>query len=162
MKRTLIALSAGLIALPGFAAETAAERASRYAPCAACHLPDGQGIPGAFPKLRNRAAQMAELEGGRDYLITVAAFGLMGPIKADGVDYMGAMPGHNGSMDAEAIAGAINHLLFDLTDDPSTTETAVSEENVKKVIAEKSGSGPAATHAIRQELIEKHGDAWPE
>ena len=90
--------------------------ADSYAPCAACHLADGAGIPGAFPVIRNRATAMAALAGGRRYLITVVSYGLMGPITADGSAYAGVMPGHGSSMQPDTIASALNYLVFQLTD----------------------------------------------
>ena len=83
--------------------------ADAFATCSACHLADGVGIPGAFPPLRNRLAAMASLAGGRDYLIAVVSFGLMGTIEVGGMQYFGVMAGNNGAMTAEEIASALNY-----------------------------------------------------
>lgn len=60
--------------------------------CVACHLVDGSGIPGAFPKLKGRLASIVQLDGGRDYLTMVVSSGLTGPITVAGSQYMGVMP----------------------------------------------------------------------
>jgi len=73
------------------AADEKTYSADAFATCSACHMPDGAGIPGAFPPLRNRLADIAGLDGGRDYLITAVSFGLMGTIEVGGMQYFGVM-----------------------------------------------------------------------
>ncbi len=114
----------GLVALAGCAAlqacalvqaesEVAASFSSdAYATCAACHLADGAGIPGAFPPINNRVAIIAGLQGGREYLITVLSSGLMGTIEAGGGQFFGVMPGNKGLMSAADIAAARNYVVF--------------------------------------------------
>ena len=60
MKRIVI-----LVSLLSCAALAEAQdySADAYATCAACHLPDGAGVPGAFPRIRDRAATIAALYG---------------------------------------------------------------------------------------------------
>jgi len=150
------------------AAEVAAVDAAEYsaddfASCAACHLADGAGIPGAFPKVRNRAASMAALDGGRDYLIVVVTSGLMGPVTADGLMYSGVMPGQQGALSAEAIAAALNYLVMDLVDDEAMDIAAFSaDEVVKAQSANELATGPMTAAVMRQALVEQHGDKWPQ
>ena len=64
MKRLIsVGIVGGLIASFAFTAgaQDGEYSADAYASCAACHLPDGVGIPGAFPPIRNRAAKIAAL-----------------------------------------------------------------------------------------------------
>jgi len=132
-----------------------------YATCAACHLPDGAGIPGAFPRIRSRAAAIAQLEGGRDYLITVTSYGLMGNITVDGAQYFGIMPGNSAAMSAEEIASVLNYIVFELSDTEATgidEFTAEEVDNVQSGIASKS---PATGGEIRKALTARHGDDWP-
>ena len=56
--------------------------------CAACHQPNGQGLPGAFPPL----AQSDYLQRDRREVMQAALFGLSGPITVNGQDYNGVMP----------------------------------------------------------------------
>lgn len=60
--------------------------------CAQCHLPDGAGISGVAPPLRNQVRRFALKSGGSRYLARVITFGLSGPIEANGERYNGAMP----------------------------------------------------------------------
>jgi len=56
--------------------------------CAACHQPDGSGIPSAFPPLAKSDYLMADKGRSIDILL----HGLSGPIKVNGVKYDGIMP----------------------------------------------------------------------
>ena len=140
----------------------AAYSADDFTSCAACHLADGGGIPGAFPKIRNRAALMAVLDGGRDYLITVVSSGLMGPLTADGMDYSGVMPGQQGAMSADAIAAALNYLVLNLVDDEAKDIALFSADEVEKSQDANDPAGPMTAAGIRQELISQHGEKWPQ
>jgi len=137
--------------------------ASDFAVCAACHLDDGAGVPGAFPPLRSRSARMAALDGGREYLITVASFGLMGTIQVDGQSYAGVMPGHAGSMHADAIAAALNYLVFELNDDARAADNVkpFSAREVDAVQANTAGGNPMTAGELRNTLLVRHGQKWP-
>ena len=78
--------------------------------CAACHQPQGQGIPGAFPPLAGHAAVVATVDGGREYLIDVLLYGLQGPIEVEGQTYNGVMPAWGHLQDAE-IADVLNFIV---------------------------------------------------
>ncbi len=137
--------------------------ASDFAVCAACHLDDGSGIPGAFPPLRSRSAKMAALDGGREYLIMVVSFGLMGTIQAEGQSYFGVMPGHAGSMQAGAIAAALNYLVFGLNDDAKVGNTvkSFSAREVSAVQANTAGGNPMTAGRLRNGLLARHSEKWP-
>lgn len=137
--------------------------ASDFAVCAACHLDDGAGVPGAFPSLRSRSARMAGLEGGREYLITVASYGLMGAIQADERSFAGVMPGHAGSMQADAIAAALNYLVFELNDDASAADNVkpFTAHEVDAVQANTAGGNPMTAGELRNTLLARHGQKWP-
>lgn len=134
--------------------------ADAYATCTACHLADGAGVPGAFPRVRSRAATMAMLDGGREYLIAVVSHGLMGSIEVDGMQYFGIMPGNSGTMDAETIAAALNYLVFELKDAEAGGLTAFTAEEVEAAQA-ATDANPQAAHSSRVELAQKHGEEWP-
>lgn len=77
--------------------------------CAACHLPDGAGVPGAYPRLAGRVGPIADTQAGREYLVQVVTKGLMGPLTVDGATIQGVMP-PQGLSDAET-AAVLNELL---------------------------------------------------
>ncbi len=137
--------------------------ASDFAICAACHLDNGSGIPGTFPPLRSRSAKLAALDGGREYLITVVSFGLMGTIQAAGQSYAGVMPGHAGSMQADAVAAALNYLVFELNDDARVADKVkpFSAREVNAVQANMAGGNPMTAGRLRNALLARHGEKWP-
>ncbi|MFK7954916.1 MAG: cytochrome c [Lysobacterales bacterium] len=143
--------------------DTPPERAEAYTVCAACHLPAGQGIPGAFPPIRNRAREIAGLDGGREYLIGSVTFGLMGQISAGGQSYFGVMAGQRGAMDSQTIASALNYVVLDLVDDAEATPaepfTSAEVDGVKE---QWGAAGPNKAATLRAELVKTHGDDWPE
>ncbi len=132
-----------------------------FATCAACHLPDGVGVPGAFPPVRNRAAKIAALEGGREYLVTVVAYGLVGTIQVDGVQYFGVMAGNTGALTNADIAAALNYLVFELNDGGSEGIKPFAAEEVAAVLEETAVKSPAAAGQLRSKLLAEHGDQWP-
>ncbi len=103
------ALALGAVLANAAAAQGLADGPSLFTRCAACHLPDGAGVPGAFPALRAQIGRYAADPAGRTYLVSVVTHGLMGPLTAGGVGYAGFMPAQNLS-DAEA-AVLLNHLV---------------------------------------------------
>ena len=144
------------------AEESAAEfNGDAYVTCSACHLPDGVGIPGAFPPLRNRAAKIAGLEGGREYLITVVTYGLMGTIQVDGVQYFGVMAGNAGPMTPEDIAAVLNYVVVELNDNDATEHEPFTAEEVEKTQAAIAVKSPTAAGELRKTLSNKYGDQWP-
>lgn len=78
-------------------------------PCAACHLPTGAGIPGAFPPLRENVVQLAASKAGRRYLVQAVTHGLSGPLAVDGKRYNGAMPAQQ--VDNAQLAATLNRII---------------------------------------------------
>lgn len=90
--------------------------------CAACHQPDGSGIPGVFPPL-----------AGADYLnddveraIRSVVEGLSGKITVNGVEYNGVMPAMN--LSDEEAANALTYVY----DSWGNNKTEVSPGDVAK------------------------------
>jgi cytochrome c553 len=102
--RLRAAIAALLLTSPAFA-DPGAEAWKR---CAACHLADGKGVPGAFPRLAGRLHEAAATEAGRAYLILTVTAGLMGPVEVDGKTIRGFMPAQAGLTSAE-VAAALNY-----------------------------------------------------
>ena len=158
MKRLSLLLAFTALAPAAFGEDYPADA---FAICSACHLPDGVGVPGAFPPVRGRAAKIATLDGGRDYLVRVVSFGLMGTIEVDGVQYFGVMAGNSGSMSPGAIAAALNYLVFELNEGDATGIEPFTAEEVGRVQAAIGTDGPAGAGEERRRLREEHGEQWP-
>jgi mono/diheme cytochrome c family protein len=94
---------------PRFASGEATFRAR----CAVCHRATGAGTPGLAPPLTADAPTfLASVEGRRQLALTVL-FGMYGDIEVGGRHYNFKMPSFATESD-EALAEALNHVLFDL------------------------------------------------
>lgn len=82
-----------------------------YSNCVACHQPNGQGIPSAFPPQAGHAPEIYNAEGGRTYMIHVVLYGLQGEIKVEGQTYNGIMTPWGALLNDEQIAAVLNHVL---------------------------------------------------
>ncbi len=151
-------LIVGVVALSSADETSSTYGSDAYATCAACHLPDGIGVPGAFPPIRNRVAAIAALDGGRDYLITVVSYGLMGTINVSGSQYFGVMAGNAGAMSAEDIAAALNYVIFELNDVKPVESDPISSEEVERVQAGVSVKGPGIAAEMRKALVDRSSD----
>jgi len=111
---THMARAVGLsLALAGLAisAPAAADPKGTYTMrCGMCHQASADGLPGQFPRLSGRTAQMAQKPEGRQYLARVMLWGLHGAIEADGKPMNGVMPGMSGVKD-DQLAEALNYTL---------------------------------------------------
>lgn len=136
---------------PAFAQAASAEHgATIYQRCAACHLPNGQGVPGAFPALAGRVSAAAANDAGRDYLVMTVVAGLMGEIEVDGRKIRGVMPAQAGLTDAD-IAAVLNHsIALPAPGAPSAKPPkAFTAEEVAAVKARHQNATPNAVHALR-------------
>lgn len=131
-----------------------------YQRCAACHLPNGQGVPGAFPALAGRTPVAAESAEGRDYLVMVVAAGSMGQIDVDGKKLMGVMPAQAGLTDAD-IAAVINHTLaFTPAGEGAAAPKLFDAAEVAEIRARHKGATPTTVHQLRGEVFATpHADA---
>lgn len=103
-----------MLALAGLGAATPAsaadDGATVFKRCAACHLGDGAGVPGAFPPLKANAQSLAATAPGRRYLALAVIRGLSGPITVGGKVFRSTMPAQAGLNDAQ-VAAVLNHVL---------------------------------------------------
>ncbi|MEK7266503.1 MAG: c-type cytochrome [Pseudomonadota bacterium] len=120
-----------------------------YQRCAACHLPNGQGVPGAFPALAGRVSQAASTDAGRDYVVMAVVAGLMGEIDVDGKKIRGMMPAQAGLADAD-IAAALNHAAALQPPGAAAPKVrAFTGEEVAAIKARFDKATPISVHAIR-------------
>ena len=128
-----------------------------YQRCAACHLPTGEGIPGAFPPLKGRVANIAASDEGRSYLVSVVNAGLMGSITVDGVSYMGVMPAQGSSYDAAAISDVLNHSVQVI--DQANVQPgwkAFSAEEVTELLKANSTATSQSNGKLREALLQQY------
>jgi len=120
-----------------------------YQRCAACHLPNGQGVPGAFPALAGRVSQAAQTDAGRDYVVMAVVAGLMGEIDVDGKKIRGVMPAQAGLTDAD-VAAALNHAAaLQPAGSAAPKMRAFTAEEVAAIKARFDKATPNSIHAIR-------------
>ena len=161
MMRAIAVLLGFALGTPASYAGGGEYTADAYATCSACHLPDGAGVPGAFPPVKNRAAAIAALEGGRDYLVKVVSFGLMGTIQVGGAQYFGVMAGNSAAMSAVEIAAALNYVVFELNDGDASGVEPFTAAEVERIQAETAVKSPTGAGELRRELEASHGEQWP-
>ncbi len=107
--RLLVILSLAL----STSAVAASDGATVYKKCAACHLPTGAGVPGAFPPLGADFATLVKSTAGRRYIVLGVIKGIAGPITVGGKPYRGMMPAQAG-LDDESIANVVNHVAVNI------------------------------------------------
>lgn len=105
-----------------------------YTNCVACHQPNGQGVPSAFPPQAGHAPEIYNVEGGRTYMIHTVLYGLQGEIVVDGTTYNGIMTPWGAILKDEQIAAVLNHVLTSWGNDalledftPITSEEVAAE-----------------------------------
>lgn len=75
-----------------------------YLYCVACHQPQGEGIPGAFPAL---AGSVRAVD---DRAVKIVLHGLMGPLESRGRQFNGIMPGHGEALTDRQVADVLNYI----------------------------------------------------
>lgn len=74
--------------------------------CAACHQPDGSGMPGRIPPL----AGSPWVTGSSDRIIRIVLHGLRGPIDVNGTTFEVEMLGFGSIMDDDDVAQVLSHV----------------------------------------------------
>lgn len=94
-------------ALPAENLTASAQRGKElYFACVACHQPDGQGLPKAFPPLRGSK----RLLGSPEQSIKIVLKGLQGPLSMGNTAYDGVMPGHESLLSDRQIADVLSYV----------------------------------------------------
>jgi cytochrome c5 len=149
MHRWLVAWSAliliALLPPPSRAADEGTSVFNTY--CAMCHQPNGQGIPGQFPRIAGRADKIARTAKGRQYLCTLVIYGMAGQVTVDGSTLIGVMPPLGVTLTDQNLADALNHLM-------QLSHAKVRPFTAAEVKAERRPTPLSATevHAIRSQL----------
>jgi mono/diheme cytochrome c family protein len=78
--------------------------------CSMCHQSDGAGLPGQFPRLSGRVAQIAASSAGRALLGKILLNGMYASIVVDGKAINGLMPSA-GSMNDQDISDVLNFVV---------------------------------------------------
>ncbi len=133
------------------------DQVADYQRCAACHLPTGEGIPGAFPPLTGRVAKIAASDEGRSYLVSVVNAGLMGSITVNGVPYMGVMPAQGSSYDAAGISDVLNYSV-QVIDQENVQPgwKAFSTEEVTELLKANAAATSQSNGKLREALLEQY------
>lgn len=113
MTRTFFLAVAMLALTLAAPAHAEGDGATLYKRCAACHLPSGAGLPGAFPPLAADFRSLVTKAAGRRYVILAVTKGLSGAIDIEGKTYRGNMPAQS-TMDDAAVAAVLNHVATDI------------------------------------------------
>ncbi len=159
-KYILVSVLLSLLLSPAVFAEDHPGQAV-FSRCAACHLAEGQGIPGAFPPISGRIAQIAALDGGRAYLVAVVHAGLMGQISVNGMSYFGAMPAQGASFDAEGISDVLNYAIEILDKDLVEAEwQSYTTEEVARLTSGDAPSNGQAVAKLRATLAQDHPELF--
>ena len=140
----------------GASSAHASEGAEAYQRCVVCHQPDGAGIPGIFPALNNRLADIMASVEGREYITMVLIDGLIGTIEIDGQRYVGAMPAQY-LTDAQ-ISAVIDYLVTDFgTSDAADPNLLLSEDEVAQIKTKYSGVNAQSTLDLRSKVPALNG-----
>jgi len=128
-----------LLSLNALAAEVSKPGKILFQRCAVCHQASAEGIPGAFPPLKNRLATLVSSVQGRAYVIMVVKSGLMGPIEVAGTMFRGVMPAQPFSH--EQIADVLNYVARNLGRVPPDWQPFSAEEVATTVSQHPASSG---------------------
>lgn len=93
--------------------------------CAACHQPNGQGVPGAFPPLDN---SLYVTGPDVERLAAIMIYGLMGPIHVNGVVYNGVMTAQGEALKDDELAAVASYIRGAWSNKASGVETTVFQK----------------------------------
>jgi len=115
-----------------------AGQAAFLANCAACHQPDGKGLPGAFPPLAGSDFLKANTPAT---VISSVLKGISGKLKVNGVDYDGVMPTMSHLAD-EDIANIVSYVYSSWGNSPKTIDAdLVKSERTRLAVSTDKAQG---------------------
>ncbi len=140
----------------GASSAHASEGEEAYQRCVVCHQPDGAGIPGIFPALKNRLADIMASVEGREYFTMVLIDGLIGTIEIEGQRYVGAMPAQY-LTDAQ-ISALIDYLATNFgASDAADSNILLSEDEVAQIRSKFSSANAQSTLDLRTRVPALNG-----
>ncbi|MCH8056293.1 MAG: cytochrome c [Proteobacteria bacterium] len=140
----------------GASSPHASEGEEAYQRCVVCHQPDGAGIPGIFPALKNRFADIMASVEGREYFTMVLIDGLIGTIEIEGQRYVGAMPAQY-LTDAQ-ISALIDYLATNFgASDAADSNLLLSEDEVAQIRSKFSSANAQSTLDLRTRVPALNG-----
>lgn len=152
MNKRLIALLT-VTCFSTYAAQSTNEEGRKaYSVCSACHLPNGNGVAGAFPPLKDRLGNISITAAGRQYLLSVVLQGLSGSIKVSGQSYYGAMQAFAFNFSDSEVSAILNYVIQDLSEKEQTEFVPFEVKevaNVRQLIKDKVLS---SSHTQRKQL----------
>lgn len=106
-----------------------AEGEAIYSRCLACHMANGEGMPGAFPPLNGSELVNAD----PDVMISILIHGLQGPVEVKGQPYNGVMLPYGTSvpMTDQELAAVVTYVRQSW----GNSASAVTAEDVARVRA---------------------------
>lgn len=123
--------------------------------CAACHLPTGAGVPGAYPPLDDHIVDLASTSAGREYLVMVVQSGLVGAIKVHNQEFAGAMPAQGSALRSDQIADVLNFVVEELNERAAgAAADKFTAAEVEAVVRKYSAISAADKLALRQSALE--------
>ena len=124
--------------------------------CAICHQPDGAGVAGVYPPLKDSVGRYLRVPSGRAYLVHVLSYGLSGTISVGSLSYSGFMQPWPQFADAE-VAEVLNLVLekFNAGSLPADYQPFTAEE-VKKL--RDSAHSLAEVQSERETLLKALAD----
>jgi mono/diheme cytochrome c family protein len=129
----------------------ASEGQEAYQRCVACHQPDGAGIPGIFPALKDRLADIIATVEGREYITMVLIDGLIGTIEIDGQRYVGAMPAQD-LTDAQ-ISAVIEYIVTGFgASEAAGSKLQLNENEVAQIRSKYSGASAQPSINLRSKV----------
>lgn len=164
MMKMLFATGLALFAAApvGYAADGVHPGEKVYQRCAACHLADGAGVPGAYPPLRESIVQLAATDRGRNYLSYVVLNGLNGALTVGDQTYRGFMPGVAAGLTDEDLANLLNYLVENIASPPSA-DIAFENFSAEEITARRKAVSTGHTHqsmlAARDEALAVSAEA---
>lgn len=97
--------------------------------CGACHQANGLGVPGAFPPLDGSAYVTGP---NVERLASIMLYGLMGPIKVNGVTYAGVMLPQGSILKDDELAAVASYIRTSWSNKASPVEPSVFQKMREK------------------------------
>ncbi len=126
--------------------------------CAACHQPDGRGLPGQYPPLAGSEIVLSKEGFGENHLVWIVLDGLVGPVQVAGAPTCnGAMVPWKGYLDDRKLAAVLSYVRQEW----GNTAPPLAPEGVAAARAADAGGKRPGPWTLR-ELQEHPAEALPQ